>query len=182
MTPPPGLRRQGENLVCRLSKSLYGLKQAFRQWFAKFSEAIQSAGYVQSKADYSLFTLSPGKSFTALLIYADDILITGNDSSAIDALKRLLNGCFKIKDLSDLKCFLGIEVSRSKKGIFISQRKYALEILKDGGLLGARPVEFPMEQNLKLSDNGEILKDSAKYRRLVERLIYLTITRPDITY
>ncbi|KAM2129542.1 hypothetical protein ACFX1R_009206 [Malus domestica] len=182
MTLPPGLRRQGENLVCRLSKSLYGLKQASRQWFAKFSEAIQSAGYVQSKSDYSLFTRKQGKSFTALLIYVDDILITGNDSSTIDALKQFLNGRFKIKDLGDLKYFLGIEVSRSKKGIFISQRKYALEILKDGGLLGARPVDFPMEQNLKLSNNGAILKDPAKYRRLVGRLIYLTITRPDITY
>ncbi|BFG28600.1 hypothetical protein CerSpe_148740 [Prunus speciosa] len=65
MSPPPGLQRQGENLVSRLNKSLYGLKQASRQWFAKFSTAIQVAGYVQSKADYSLFTCRNGKSFTA---------------------------------------------------------------------------------------------------------------------
>ena len=70
MSPPPGLRRQGEeNLVCRLHKSLYGLKQASRQWFSKFSKAIQAAGYVQSRADYSLFTRIQGKSFIALLIY-----------------------------------------------------------------------------------------------------------------
>ncbi|WKA01667.1 hypothetical protein VitviT2T_019937 [Vitis vinifera] len=80
MSPPPGLQRQGEeNLVCRLHKSLYGLKQASRQWFAKFSEAIQSVGYAQSRADYSLFTRKQGKSFIAILIYVDDILITGND-------------------------------------------------------------------------------------------------------
>ncbi|KAM2462030.1 hypothetical protein PS1_012938 [Malus domestica] len=182
MTPHPGLWRQGENLVCRLSKSLYGLKQASRQWFAKFSDSIQSVSFEQSKADYSLFTRKQGKSFTTLLIYVDDILIAGNDSSVIDALKQFLNGRFKIKDFGNLKYFLGIEVSRSKKWIFISQRKYALEILKDGGLLGARPVEFPMEQNLKLSDNGALLKDPAQYRRLVGRLIYLTITRPDITH
>lgn len=182
MTPPPGLRRQGENLVCRLHKSLYGLKQASRQWFAKFSTAIRLAGFAQSKADYSLFTCQKGKSFTALLIYVDDILITGNDVNAIAALKQFLHSHFRIKDLGDLKYFLGIEVSRSRKGIFISQRKYALEILRDSGLLGAKPVSFPMEQNMKLSDSGELLKDLSQYRRLVGRLIYLTVTRPDITY
>ncbi|KAH9786417.1 retrovirus-related pol polyprotein from transposon RE2 [Citrus sinensis] len=166
MSPPPGLRRQGENLVCRLHKSLYGLKQASRQWFAKFSIAIQAAGFVQSKADYSLFTCRKGKSFTALLIYVDDILITGNDVNAIIALKQFLHNHFRIKDLSDLKYFLGIEVSRSKKGISISQQKYTLEILKDGGFLGAKPVNFPMEQNIKLSDSGELLKDPSQYRRL----------------
>ncbi|WJZ93217.1 hypothetical protein VitviT2T_012173 [Vitis vinifera] len=145
MSPPPSLRQQGENLVCRLHKSLYGLKQASRQWFAKFSTAIQAAGFVQSKVDYLLFTCRKGKSFTALLIYVDDILITGNDANAIVALKQFLHSHFRIKDLGDLKYFLGIEVSRSKKGISITQRKYTLEILKDGGFLGAKPVNFPME-------------------------------------
>lgn len=182
MSLPPGSQRQGENLVCRLNKSIYGLKQASRQWFAKFTTAIQDAGFVQSKADYSLFTSKKGKSFTALLIYVDDILITGNDPIAITTLKQFLHNRFRIKDLGDLKYFLGMEVSRSKKGIFISQRKYALEIMKDGGYLGAKPVNFPMEQNAKLSDEGELLRDPSSYRRLVGRLIYLTITRPDITY
>ncbi|CAL8150569.1 unnamed protein product [Prunus armeniaca] len=182
MSPPPGLQRQGENLVCRLNKSLYGLKQASRQWFAKFSTAVQAAGFVQSKADYSLFTCRNGKSFTALLIYVDDILITGNDLKAISILKQFLHSRFRIKDLGDLKYFLGIEVSRSKRGISISQRKYTLKILKDGGILGAKPVNFPMEQNIKLSDTGELLRDPSQYRRLVGRLIYLTITRPYIMY
>ncbi|XP_020418045.1 uncharacterized protein LOC109948747 [Prunus persica] len=182
MSLPPGCQRQGENLVYRLNKSLYGLKQASRQWFAKFSKAIQAAGYTQSKVDYSLFTCKNGKSFTALLIYVDDILIIGNNVVAINSLKQFLHTGFRIKDLGDLKYFLGIEVSRFKQGICISQRKYTLEILKDAGILGARPVSFPMEQNIKLSNEGEILKDPAKYRRLVGRLIYLTITRPDITY
>ncbi|CAL8135912.1 unnamed protein product [Prunus armeniaca] len=146
-SPPPGLQRQGENLVCRLNKSLYGLKQASRQWFAKFSTAVQAAGYVQSKADYSLFTCRNGKSFTALLIYVDDILITSNDLKAISTLKQFLHSRFRIKDLGDLKYFMGIEVSRSKRGISISQRKYTLEILKDGGILGAKPMNFPIEQN-----------------------------------
>ena len=183
MTPPPGLRRQGEEeLVCRLHKSLYGLKQASRQWFSKFSESICSAGYEQSRADYSLFTRKQGKSFTALLIYVDDILITGNDIDSINATKKFLHSNFRIKELGDLKYFLGIEVSSSKNGIFISQRKYALEIIADVGLLGAAPIDTPMERGLKLSDESDLLRNSSQYRRLVGRLIYLTVSRPDITY
>ncbi|KAL6320644.1 hypothetical protein AAG906_008644 [Vitis piasezkii] len=138
MSPPPGLRRQGENLVCHLHKSLYGLKQASRQWFAKFSTAIQAAGFVQSKADYSLFTCRKGKSFTTLLIYVDDILITGNDVNAIVALKQFLHSHFRIKDLGDLKYFLGIVVSRSKKGISISTKIY-FGNFKRWWILGAKP-------------------------------------------
>ena len=115
----PGFQRQRENLVCHLNKSLYGLKQAFRQWFAKFTKAVHAVGYVQSKANYSLFNRKCGKSFTTLLIYVDDILITGNDEKAISSLKQFLHTRFRIKDLGDLKFFMGIEVSRSKKGICI---------------------------------------------------------------
>ncbi|KAJ9554960.1 hypothetical protein OSB04_009574 [Centaurea solstitialis] len=184
MSLPPGLRRQGESqqLVCRLHKSLYGLKQASRQWFAKFSEAIRSAGFIQSKADYSLFTKKQGKSFTALLIYVDDILITGNDSKSINDVKEYLHNHFRLKDLGALKFFLGIEISTSKRGIGMSQTKYALEIIKDVGLLGAAPAKTPMEQGTKLSDDSEPLRDLEKYRRLIGRLIYLTVSRPDITY
>ncbi|KAI9173831.1 hypothetical protein LWI28_007225 [Acer negundo] len=183
MSPPPGLRRQGaNNLVCRLHKSLYRLKHASHQWFAKFSEAICSAGYIQSRANYSLFTRKQGKSFTALLIYVDDILITGNDPVSIVETKKFLHSNFRIKELGNLKYFLGIEVSTSKNGISISQRKYALEIITDARLLGAAPIDTPMERGMKLSDNSDLLKNSTQYRRLVGRLIYLTVSRLDITY
>ncbi|KAL5798940.1 hypothetical protein ACOSQ2_003760 [Xanthoceras sorbifolium] len=155
---------------------------ASRQWFAKFSEAIRSAGYEQTKADFSLFIRKQRKSFTALLIYVDDILITGNDPMSITDIKKFLHNKFRLKDLGKLKYFLGIEISASRNGIFISQRKYALEIIKDAGLLGATPINTPMECGLKLSDKSEILKDPGRYRRLVGRLIYLTVLRPDITY
>ena len=181
--PPPGYSRQGENLVCRLNKSIYSLKQASRNWFFKLSTAIQKAGFQQSMADYSLFTQVRGDSFTAVLMYVDDMIITGNDISAIITLKAFLHEQFQIKDLGELKYFLGIKVARSKEGICISQCKYTLDILDDMGLLGAAPSSVPMEQNLKLnSTNGELIKNPSQYRRLVGRLIYLSITRPDICY
>ncbi|XP_058004038.1 uncharacterized mitochondrial protein AtMg00810-like [Hevea brasiliensis] len=183
MQPPPGLRRQGENRVCRLHKSLYGLKQASRNWFSTLSNVLQEGGYTQSKADYSLFTKVNASSITVILIYVDDILLTGNDEQEINRLKSYLLQHFHIKDLGDLKYFLGIEFSRSNQGIFMSQRKYALDVLHDAGLTGAKPEKFPMEQNCKLDlDDNEKLHDATKYRRLVGRLIYLTVTRPDIVY
>jgi hypothetical protein len=185
MALPPGFPSKGEppNLVCKLNKSLYGLKQASRQWFAKFSSTIIKQGFVQSKSDYSLFTRTQGTAFIALLVYVDDILIASNDMPSVNTLKASLHAEFKLKDLGNLKYFLGLEVARSTKGISLCQRKYVLDILSDSGILGSKPVITPMEQNLKISQStGEILADPSPYRRLVGRLLYLTVTRPDISY
>ncbi|XP_004293223.1 PREDICTED: uncharacterized mitochondrial protein AtMg00810-like [Fragaria vesca subsp. vesca] len=85
--------------------------------------------------------------------------------------------------MGQLRYFLGIEVARSKQGIVLCQRKYALEVLEDAGFLGAKPSQFPVEQNLVLTqEDGDVLKDASQYRRMVGRLIYLTITRPDLVY
>lgn len=183
MSLPQGFRRQGETKVCRLLKSLYGLKQASRQWFAKFSTALIDDGFIQSKTDYSLFTRSRDQQFTIVLVYVDDIIVTGNNETDIRHLKEFLHQRFHLKDLGLLKYFLGLEVARSARGICLSQRKYALEIIEETGLLGAQPVHIPMEQNHKLNaSDGALLTDPSSYRRLVGRLIYLTITRPDIVY
>ena len=111
------------------------------------------------------------------------MIITGNNGEMIDDLKKFLNNQFRIKDLGPLKFFLGVEVACSKAGISICQRKYSLDILEETGLLGAKPAKFPMEQNLKLSPtDGDLLKDPTYYRRIVGKQIYLTITRPEISY
>ena len=191
MSLPPGFHSKREcisnlgcsPLVCKLNKSLYGLKQASRQWFAKFSYTLLNFGFVQSKADYCLFTYTKGSSFTVLLVYVDDILLTGNDLGCITDLKHLLNTKFGLKDLGSLKYFLGLKVARSDRGISLNQRKYCLEILQDTGFLGSKPVRTPMEQNLHLSkDVGKLLPDASQYRKLVGRLLNLTLTIPDITY
>ena len=129
MKIPQGFSRKGETKVCRLRKSLYGLKQAFRNWFEKFTVSLKAIGFSQSAADYSLFTLQHGKSFIAILIYVNDVIVTGNDAAHISSIKSFLHKQFSIKDLGPLKYFLGIKVARSPNGIVLSQRKYALDIL-----------------------------------------------------
>ena len=164
MALPQGFHSQ-EEVVCRLNKSLYGLKQASRQWFAKFSGTLIQLGFIQSKVDYSLFTRKQGDVFMVLLIYVDDVLIACNDKAEIYKFKLMLDDKFKLKDL---KYFLGLEVAKSKKGIVLCQRKYTLDVLNDVGMLGCKSTKTFMEQSLKLSKlEGEELKDPDNYRRLI---------------
>ena len=138
MTLPPGMHSTKSNQVCRLQRSLYGLKQASRQWYARLSTFLISHGYRQCSSDHSLFIKQHLQSFTALLVYVDDIVLSGNDLLEIKSITQLLDEVFKIKDLGDLKFFLGLEVARSKQGINICQRKYVLDILHDAGMLGSK--------------------------------------------
>ena len=183
MKPPPGLPGVTDAQVCRLRKSLYGLRQAPRNWFAKLAQALRVFGFVQSGADYSLFTMQRPGFILHVLVYVDDLIISGNDSAAISRFKSYLSSCFHMKDLGSLKYFLGIEIARSASGLYLCQRKYALDILSEAGLLGAKPAEFPMEQNHSLATiDSPTYSDPERYRRLVGRLIYLTITRPELCY
>ncbi|XP_039065501.1 uncharacterized mitochondrial protein AtMg00810-like [Hibiscus syriacus] len=127
-----------------------------------------------------------------MLIYVDDLLITGKNSGMIEELKTIMHGNFKIKDLGQLKYFLCIEVVRNTEGIILSQRKYALELILDSGLGNACSVSTPLEQNQKLTSSeydmhiehrsDELLEDTGMYQRLIGRLLYLTHTRPNIMY
>ncbi|CAM8954005.1 unnamed protein product [Rhodiola kirilowii] len=185
MKLPPGFyshaRQNGQ--VCKLQRSIYGLKQASRQWFARFSDALIEFGFVQSLNNYSLFTLKMQDEFLILLVYVDDVVITGTSSQLIDKVKLFIHDKFQIKDLGLLKYFLGLEVARSKEGIFLNQRKYALDMLADYNFLECKPMKTLMESkhNLGLS-TASLIPDAAIYRRLVGRLIYLTITRPDLAF
>nr|XP_016452878.1 PREDICTED: uncharacterized mitochondrial protein AtMg00810-like [Nicotiana tabacum] len=197
MTLPQGFTSQGENKVCRLVKSLYGLKQAPRQWNAKLTEALLGSQFQQSQYDHSLFFKKTTEGITMVLIYVDDMLITGDCLRLIEETKANLQQAFKMKDLGELKYFLGIEFARSKQGILMHQRKYALELVSEIGLAAAKPAITPLDANMKLTTTeydehlrrtkptallDEELSDSTPYQRLIGKLLYLTMTRPDISF
>nr|GEX06234.1 ribonuclease H-like domain-containing protein [Tanacetum cinerariifolium] len=151
--------------VCKLNKSLYGLKQSPRH------------GFVQYKFDYSLFTKNDDKVFIILLVYVDDIVVTRNNLNEIEKFKQFIKSKFQIKDLGKLKYFLGIEVLDNKDGICLSQRKYCLKLLHEFGLLAAKHVDTPLLKNATLnhteSDDDYLLVNVSNYQRLVV-LRYLT--------
>ncbi|CAH9080818.1 unnamed protein product [Cuscuta epithymum] len=183
MKLPPGFSPSQRGVVCRLKKSLYGLRQAPRCWFAKLAASLQHYGFTQSYSDYSLFTYQSENKCLHVLVYVDDLIIAGNDSTVLHKFKHYLSTCFHMKDLGTLKYFLGIEVARHPNGIFLCQRKYALDIITETGLLGAKPAGFPIEQNHTLAQaDGPLLTEPEAYRRLVGKLIYLSFTRPDLAY
>ena len=169
--------------MCKLTKSLYGLKQASGQWFAKLSSTLLDHGFLQSKSDYSVFTKVSKGSILILLVCMDDILIAGNNVEVVNAFKVFLDDKFKLKNLGTLKYFLGLEVARTEKGISLCQRKFTLELLFDIGLLASKPANVPMDQSTKFrSSMGEDVPDPSLYRRIIGKLLYLTLTRPDICY
>ena len=136
----------------------------------------------KSKSDHSVFYRNSQAGIILLVVYVDDIIITRDDMANISSLKSFLHGQFHTKDLGMLKYFLGVEVMRSKHGIFLSQRKYVLNLLSETGKLVAKPCQSPMAENLHLTTKGEFFEDPEKYRRLVGKLNYLTVTCPNIAY
>ena len=130
---PPSFQGALPGKVCRLRKYLYGLKQAPRCWFAKLARSIREYGFNHSYSDYSLFTYRRGAVQLNILVYVDDLIISGNDSAALIAFKKYLCSCFHMKDLGVLKYFLGIEVSRNSNGIYLCERKYILDIVPELG-------------------------------------------------
>ena len=128
MQPPSGLSIK-PNKVCHLQRALYGLKQAPQAWFAKFSSTIFRLGYTTSPYDSALFLRCTIKGTILLLLYVNDIIITGDDLSGIQKLKDFLSQQFEMKDLGHLSYFLGLEITHSTNGLYITQAKYASDLL-----------------------------------------------------
>ena len=183
MAAPQGLAVGCGNMVCKSKKSLYGLKQASRQWYDKMAHSLCSKGYHHSTSDYSLFYKRKGCSLVFVSIYVDNIIMTGTDIDDINSLKAFLNDQFKINDLGKLHYFLGLENLYRHDGVLISQRKFTLDLLKDFDVLNYKATTSPLyfTEKLKATD-GKLLYNPTHYRQLVGKLNFLTYTRMDIAF
>ncbi|GJS89066.1 ribonuclease H-like domain-containing protein [Tanacetum coccineum] len=183
MHQPPGFRDpEHPDYVCLLQRSLYGLKQAPRAWFQRFAAYITTVGFTPSRCDSSLFIYRQGDDTAFLLLYVDDIVLTASSDRLLQQIIASLHREFSMTDLGALNYFLGISVTRDSSGMFLSQRKYAMEILERAHMVGCNSSRTPVDTESKLGDGGTPVVDPTLYRSLAGSLQYLTFTRPDITY
>ena len=176
---PPGFPHR----VCLLRRELYGLKQAPRAWFAKFSSTISQHGFSGNSFDTTLFLRRSNHGITILLLYVDDMIITGDDMQGIQDLKHFLGHQFEMKDLGPLNYFLGLEVYSSADSYYLTQAKYTSDLISRANITDSKIVDTPIEYNCHLnSHDGESLSDVTLYRHFVRSLIYLIVTHPDISY
>jgi len=128
-----------------------------------------------SNADFSLYVKKTNRGIVIIVIYVDDLIITGDKFVNIFDLKKLLKQKFEMMDLGELHYFLSIEVIQSPKGIWFLQRQYALNKLSKYGMMGCKPISIPLEQHVKLSANeGNLVEDTIMYRHIVGSFIYMT--------
>eukprot|EP00253_Pinus_taeda_P027659 PITA_27659 len=185
LVQPPGFVKKGqEHLVCKLHKALYGLKQAPRSWYDKIDSFFIEHGFHRSLNDPNLYTkINKQRQIILISLYVDDMIITGNADSLIKEIKQQMSQEFEMKNLGDLHYCLGLEVWKDSSQTFLTQGKYARNLLERFRMEQCKTAATPLQQNLKLSsDDGTKQVDATLYRQLVGSLIYLTTTRPDLAY
>ncbi|WVZ15108.1 hypothetical protein V8G54_012674 [Vigna mungo] len=184
MLQPPGfVNKSFPDHVCRLKKALYGLKQAPRAWYTELRVFLLSLSFVNSTADASLFIYQKSGSTLYFLVYVDDIIVTGSSSTELSNLISTLAARFSLKDLGCLNYFLGVEVIPSATGLFLSQRKYIIDLLHKSGMANTKPASTPLSASAQLlKDSSDLLPCPTEYRALVGSLQYLSLTHPNIAF
>jgi hypothetical protein len=166
-----------------LQRSLYGLKQAPHVWYQRFATYLQQLGFVPSVTDTSLFVYNTGGQTAYLLLYVDDIVLTASSTDLLHSIIQRLHSEFAMTDLGALHHFLGISVTRSSDGLFLSQRQYAMDVLQRAGMSDCHPSLTPVDSKSKLSaTNGPPVDDASGYRSIAGALQWLTLTHPDLAY
>lgn len=167
--------------VCKLTKALYGLKQAPRAWFDTFSNYLIDFGFVCSTSDPSLFTYCRDNAFMVLLLYVDDILLTGSSDQLLQIFVSSLSKQYSMKDMGRSSYFLGIEMETLDDGLFLHQQAYIKDILHVAAMTDCKPMPTPLPQRIEVIDDS-LFEEPTYFRSLAGKLQYLTITRPDIQY
>jgi hypothetical protein len=171
------------SLVCKLKKSLYGLKHAPRAWYAKMDSYLLSNDFVRCKSDSNVYMLRTTDSVMILVLYVYDLLITGSSASTIALVKDILHDMFFMMDMGPLHFFLGLEINQDAFGIKLSQDKYVRDLLDRFHMTDYKSAPTPFLFGIRLEDGGDTpLVDNTLYRQLVGSLLYLTHTRPYISY
>jgi hypothetical protein len=171
------------DLVCRLRKSLYVLKQAPRDWYSRFVTYLTTLGFIEAKSDILLFIFHRGPDTVYLLFYVDDIILTAPSTALLHHTISALQWEFTMKNLWPLYHFLGTTVKRRPDRLFLHQRTYTLDILKRAVMADCKPCMIPVDLQAKLArDSGPPVEDASQFRSIVGTLQYLTFTLPDIAY
>jgi hypothetical protein len=183
MEQPPGYVHNDSSLVCRLKKSLYGLKKAPRAWYAKMDSFLIATGFSRCRSDPNVYTKKVRTHLIMFVLYVDDLILTGSDSKLLNHVKTNLKKKFEMLDLGFLHYFLGLQVFQTNEGIFLSHSKYACDLLRCFHMDDCKPTPSPFQSGVKLSasfTSPEV--DATLYRQLVGSLLYLTHTRRDLSF
>ena len=187
MKQPEGFAAEGqEDLVCKLKRSIYGLKQSPRCWNSALDHKLKQMGFVQAKGDPYLYMASEGEMFI-IAVYVDDIVLAGKGDQRMAEVKQALTHQFQVKDMGELHYFLGVKVVRDKESgdVWIGQPAYATSVLQKYGMENVKAVNTPVDTSTKLmkAKEDEECVDQQRYQSAVGSLLYLSSsTRPDITY
>lgn len=172
-----------KNLVYKLNKSLYGLKQSGRNWNRMFDEHLCENGFKQNAADHCVYVREGANEKVIIIIWVDDVIIAASDENALKVVKEMLKEKFKMKDLGQLKHFLGIDFNQCDGCVTMTQKRYVGKLLERFNMQNCKPRATPCEQKLNYSHGAEKMTDARKYREVVGSLLYLTTcTRPDLSY
>jgi hypothetical protein len=184
MKQPLGyVRPDSEHLVCKLNKALYGLKQAGHEWYTRIDKFLHKTFLKQSFQDGNLYYQKQNGKTVVLVLYVDDLFITGNGISGINQFKHRLKSKFKTTDLGLITKYLGLEFQKSPDGLVVHQTTYAQNIVDEFGLTNCNPCKSPLLAGLKLSKKTKTPPvNQTLYRRMVEKLLFLTITQANIAF
>ncbi len=183
MEQPYGFIQKDSNLVCRLKKSIYGLKQAPWAWYAKMDSFLLDTSFSRCHSDNIVYTKKVGKSLIILFPYVDDLILTSSDPNLINHVKSSLEKQFRMTDLGYLHYFLGLQVLQTKECIFLSQSKYVCDLLRHFHMEDCNPSPSSFYSGFKLSVTCTSPKaDATLYLQLVGKILYLTHTCPDLSF